>query len=82
MYLCVTKMLVRHARVLEEMPNPTHTNKLGRERIQGTVRPKWTCWDLNPGPSACEADVIPLHHKPVALCSQSRVLMHMDSTIF
>ena len=25
---------------------------------------KWTCWDLNPGPSACEADVIPLHHKP------------------
>ena len=28
---------------------------------------KWTHWDLNPGPSACEADVIPLHHKPVAV---------------
>ena len=25
---------------------------------------KWTHWDLNPGPSACEADVIPLHHVP------------------
>ena len=26
---------------------------------------KWTRWDLNPGPSACEADVIPLHHEPL-----------------
>ncbi len=26
----------------------------------------WTHWGLNPGPSACEADVIPLNH-PVAL---------------
>ena len=25
---------------------------------------KWTHWDLNPGLSACEADVIPLHHAP------------------
>ena len=25
----------------------------------------WTRWGLNPGPSACEADVIPLHHTPV-----------------
>ena len=24
----------------------------------------WTHWDLNPGPSACGADVIPLHHVP------------------
>ena len=23
---------------------------------------KWTHWGLSPGPSACEADVIPLHH--------------------
>ena len=23
-----------------------------------------THWDLNAGPSACEADVIPLHHRP------------------
>ena len=25
---------------------------------------EWTHWDLNPGPSACEADVMPLHHVP------------------
>jgi hypothetical protein len=25
---------------------------------------QWTHWGLNPGPSACEADVIPLHHVP------------------
>ena len=25
---------------------------------------QWTHWDLNPGPSACEAYVIPLHHVP------------------
>ena len=29
-----------------------------------TRQSKWTHWDLNPGPSACEADVIPLHHVP------------------
>ena len=27
----------------------------------------WTCWGLHPGPSASEADVIPLHHKPLRL---------------
>ena len=27
---------------------------------------KWTHWDLSPGPSACGADVIPLHHVPIA----------------
>ena len=30
---------------------------------------KWTHWDLNPGPSACGADVIPLHHVPLGLPS-------------
>ena len=25
----------------------------------------WTHWGLNPGPSAREADVIPLHHVPL-----------------
>ena len=25
----------------------------------------WTHWDLSPGPSACEADVMPLHHAPL-----------------
>ena len=33
--------------------------------ICDTLRTKWTHWDLNPGPSACEADVIPLHHAPI-----------------
>ena len=33
----------------------------------------WTHWDLNPGPSACEADVIPLHHVPLSS-------MHTDVT--
>ena len=29
------------------------------------IKKIWTHWDLNPGPSACEADVIPLHHVPL-----------------
>ena len=33
----------------------------------------WTHWDLSPGPSACEADVMPLHHVPsyFSILSQS-----------
>ena len=33
-------------------------------RGAGATR-EWTHWDLNPGPSASGADVIPLHHEPV-----------------
>ena len=29
-----------------------------------TVFIQWTHWGLSPGPSACRADVIPLHHVP------------------
>ena len=25
----------------------------------------WTHWDFNPGPSACKADVTPLHHETI-----------------
>ena len=32
----------------------------------------WTHWDLNPGPSACEADVIPLHHVPLVNLQKHR----------
>ena len=32
----------------------------------------WTHWGLSPGPSACEADVIPLHHVPLTGLSRSR----------
>ena len=28
---------------------------------------KWTHWGLSPGPSACGADVIPLHHVPLEM---------------
>ena len=28
------------------------------------VNEMWTHWGLSPGPSACGADVIPLHHVP------------------
>ena len=35
----------------------------------------WTHWDLNPGPSACEADVIPLHHVPSCVDSVFFVLV-------
>ena len=45
--------------------------RLGRVRFKASGEDhfrkydkKWTHWDLNPGPSACEADVIPLHHEP------------------
>ena len=49
----------------------------GRLRLASTALPHrgqralsgneaWTHWDLNPGPSACEADVIPLHHVPLS----------------
>ena len=31
----------------------------------------WTHWDLSPGPSACGADVMPLHHVP--FCAWPRV---------
>ena len=34
-------------------------------RLGSETRDYWTHWGLNPGPSACEADVIPLHHVPV-----------------
>ena len=45
----------------------------GRPHLERAVLPAdqlywhhhaWTHWDLNPGPSACEADVMPLHHVP------------------
>ncbi len=32
---------------------------------------KWTHWDLSPGPSACGADVMPLHHVPLELSWQN-----------
>jgi hypothetical protein len=39
------------------------------EKMDTLMLKKWTHWDLNPGPSACEADVIPLHHVPLLIAS-------------
>ena len=33
--------------------------------MRAASEPQWTRWGLSPGPSACEADVIPLHHAPL-----------------
>ena len=41
---------------------------------------KWTHWGLNPGPSACEADVIPLHHEPYDQC-QKQIHWHQKQQI-
>ena len=53
-----------------------NTSAQHRHHISCVLEPKffvrhgtfttWTHWDLNPGPSACGADVIPLHHEPGA----------------
>ena len=39
---------------------------------------KWTHWDLNPGLSACEADVIPIHHVPHGVESATHLFPHAD----
>ena len=46
------------------------------ESIHNFIRPQpWTHWGLSPGPSACGADVIPLHHVPLTTtCSSSRTI--------
>ncbi len=38
---------------------------LGPQWCSASHCAKWTHWGLSPGPSACEADVIPLHHVPI-----------------
>jgi hypothetical protein len=42
----------------------SHTN------VQIGGKTKWNRRGLNPGPSACKADVIPLHHNPI--CGHER----------
>ena len=41
--------------------------------IHNFATEKWTHWDLNPGPSACEADVMPLHHAPNCKLASGRL---------
>ena len=45
---------------------------------------QWTHWGLSPGPSACGADVMPLHHVPLSIafvlgtCSQQNAAWQRD----
>ena len=41
-----------------------HTISAISHNFLAAIRGEWTHWGLNPGPSACGADVIPLHHVP------------------
>ena len=43
-------------------------------QVWGALTYIWTHWGLSPGPSACEADVIPLHHVPHESNSQLSAL--------
>ena len=45
--------------------------------LKTTRMTDWTHWDLNPGPSACEADVIPLHHEPDTSFIEFRTLARL-----
>ena len=65
----VVVLLVVISRLLSCYSRP-HAHRLAPYLLN-----KWTCWGLNPGPSACEVDVIPLHHMPLetfhsALCQK------------
>ena len=51
---------------------PTEAQAAAAAEKQRQRESKWTHWDLNPGPSACEADVIPLHHVPDAHISSNK----------
>ena len=42
---------------------------------------EWTHWGLSPGPSACGADVIPLHHVPDDNSWNFRINLHMRCEI-
>jgi hypothetical protein len=46
---------------------PASESKQYLSSAQLVCNKKWTRWGLNPGPSACEADVIPLHHEPLEI---------------
>jgi hypothetical protein len=54
--------LAQEARSVVLKQRASRNNALGRSEM--VEDDKWTHWDLNPGPSACGADVMPLHHAP------------------
>ena len=49
--------------LLFQTPSPAWKETI-LNACRAKARQMWTHWDLNPGSSACEADVIPLHHVP------------------
>ena len=62
------RLAVRTSRCGRDNPgsNPGSDIFAAGARPKGTNVEKWRRRGSNPGPSACEADVIPLHHIPVA----------------
>lgn len=41
-----------------------HSEQYSQEERTNRGSKSWTCRESNPGAFACEANVIPLHHKP------------------
>jgi hypothetical protein len=66
--------LDRSAKLSRLILDSTSLSQTQREIISRKEGIRWTHWDLNPGPSACEADVIPLHHEPDTLFIAFRIL--------
>ena len=54
-------LAARRARPWSESDARRHVRVYSGTSLEQT---NWTHWGLNPGPSACRADVIPLHHVP------------------
>ena len=46
------------------------------------MRDNWTYWGWNPGPSACEAGVIPLHHVPHEDAASYHVMLTQAGPLF
>ena len=60
-------------RIRQDLARPPHIERDGLPADQlYWHHHAWTHWDLNPGPSACEADVMPLHHVPHVCTFTSR----------
>ena len=62
-------------------PRPWSRNKHHYRQPIHASKTNWTHWGLNPGPSACEADVIPLHHVPILLSYPRMVIRTLAMTI-
>ena len=71
-------MHVRMQHILQHMYACVQTSSHGCHRYHACTH-AWTHRDLNPGPYACEADVIPPHHVP-NWCQFGRVDIQQNRT--